>query len=253
MSTASVASFAFGPSAGGGLDPGAASNKHIQFNADTGTFENDAGTDPTENNDNLAFWDDQSGNGFDATQTTDTKRPTWLSAGLDSQPVVDFPDTALEEMSVASSDATIKPFSVIAVVSPDNFTDEHTILGASASGGIQWRIDITTGKISLLKGGVASIGTSSTALTSGQFSVVGVTYDASGNFAFYLNGAADGTGTNDQTFSASNFNIGNKDSGTEFFGGPIADIYVFDTAIKTSAEMIDYSTFLNAKYSDSIY
>ena len=90
-------------------------------------------------------------------------------------------------------------FTYIAVIKASDLSVIRPLCG-SATGSIEIRVE-TNGKITLLKSGVASIGTSTTGIGTSAFKTIGVTY-SSPNVAFYLNGSADGTASSAQTFSA---------------------------------------------------
>jgi hypothetical protein len=99
--------------------------------------------------------------------------------------------------------------------------DNWGIIG-SAGANVEWRIDSVTGKMTLLKQGVAGIGTATTGLVAGAPSGIAVSYDASGNYQFVLNGAPVGSGNNLQVFPwASPPALGRGDGGggytLEFF------------------------------------
>ena len=129
----------------------------------------------------------------------------------------------------AQSNLQLSVFSKAALIIPKvDFSINRTITctqdTASAGGGCQYRVQ-TTGTQQLVKSRTVNIGNSNTALTVNIAYAVGCTYDASGNFVFYLNGKPDGTGTSAQTFTHGPFQFGHNSSGgagnDEWFAGNI--------------------------------
>jgi hypothetical protein len=59
------------------------------YRADTQVYS-DAGTTPATNSSTVQQWNDLSGNGYNLSQATSGKRPTFLSAGFNSKPTVQF-------------------------------------------------------------------------------------------------------------------------------------------------------------------
>lgn len=96
----------------------------------------------------------------------------------------------------------------------------YTITGFEASGNAGPFLAILDNlKLRLAKQNVIAIGDSTGTVSAGSFYYVGVTYNGStGDYAFYINGAASGTGTNLQTFSFGDRWIGNSGVGVEFPG-----------------------------------
>jgi hypothetical protein len=64
-------------------------------------------TEPIDDGTAVRTWSDQSGNGYDATQSTTAARPTYIASGLNGLPVVRFDGTD-DVMSIPSSTATFK-------------------------------------------------------------------------------------------------------------------------------------------------
>lgn len=72
------------------MDPDDFASLELWLKGDAGVFEDDAATDPAENGDGVAVWQDQSGNGNHATQTTGANRPTLDTTGVNGIPAIDF-------------------------------------------------------------------------------------------------------------------------------------------------------------------
>lgn len=183
--------------------------------------------------DQIQTYPDSSGNGQDATQATAAQRPTKQTV---SGRAVDRTDTVDDLFGTAQS-AALNPFTFMAVLSIASFAAANRlIIAASATGGIQLRSDITTGAITLTKQNVATIGTSTTALVAGTPAAICVTYDTSGNYAFYIDGVAAGSGTNLQTFAASVMVL------SVFMGGDVWERILFGSVLSAPqiASMSDY-------------
>lgn len=116
-----------------------------------------------------------------------------------------------------------KPFSYFAVINPvADGTNPRAIRGdGTAANGPEFRIE-TNDKLGLIKQNVINIGSSTGTITNGVINTVGVTYDASGNYVFYINGKKDSFGTNNQTLTVTANYIGEQTGGTpEYFKGHI--------------------------------
>jgi hypothetical protein len=106
------------------------------------------------------------------------------------------------------------------------------VWGSDTSGAIEFRVNDSPHNLTLLKQGVAAIGTSSGTISLTTWTHVAATYDGSGNYAFYINGAPSGSGTNLQTFSftGSNNGVGGSTGGPELWFGTLDEIRFSSTA-----------------------
>lgn len=111
----------------------------------------------------------------------------------------------------------------------------RVILGY-ATAGFSFRIN-SSDQVELLKAGVISIGTS-TGVLDKKYHSVAVTYDASGNYVFYIDGVYSGSGTNLQTITfTGNCQLG-VSAGGEWFKGNIDDVQYYN-AVLTPADILD--------------
>lgn len=136
---------------------------------------------------------------------------------------------------IVTSTYNYKPMTFVAWVYPT--TDQYNYIISENSTAITeytWRIDVTTGKQALGITGTALVGNSNTAVPLNQWSHVAVTYDGSGNFIFYYNGTADGSGTNNQTVTNTEAIQIGKYSTNASFAGNIDDIAVFNRVLSAS-------------------
>lgn len=184
--------------------------------------------------DAIGTWTDYSGNGFNATQATAGSKPTLKKPILSGKAIVRFDGGDFLDATPALSDR--KPVTYVALVNPTNFSDPNgRAITGSYEHGLEWRLD-TAGKQQALKENTASIGTATTAETAGRWTVLVLTYDATGNYAFYSNGVANGSGTNDQTFdAAAHLVVGaNQISVAEFWLGDMAELIQYDTVLSAA-------------------
>jgi hypothetical protein len=179
--------------------------------------------------DPVSTWTDSSGSGNDATEASGA-RPLYQTNELNGLPVVQF--DGVDDQMVSSLSMATKPFTAFAVVKFATFVNEATILGPNASGGLQWRGN-SDQRQGLLKSVTAEIGSSGTQLSVDTFYRLAATYSSGGAYTFYLNGTADGTGTNNQTFSATTLQLARNITG-EDLTGQIAEILFYDSVLGTT-------------------
>jgi hypothetical protein len=142
-------------------------------------------------------------------------------------------------------------FTYAAWVKPTNFTAARTIIGSSSNNGPQFRIDASNGRLELGVQNVVAIAITSTGVTANAWSHVAVSYDAAGNFAFYINGVQQsvlGAPPNLQTFTFSNFLIGKKASTVDTFLGSMNDVRIYNRVL-SSAEMAALAAGNNSQVS----
>lgn len=123
-----------------------------------------------------------------------------------------------------------------------NHTAIHTIKSGkfgAAGGSTEVRVN-TTGNLELVKSAVSLVATSTGTVTDATWTMVSITYDTSGNWVFYINGSASGSGLNLVTFANENAIIGchetNIPTYSDFFLGAIDEFYIWNT-IKTGTEI----------------
>lgn len=144
--------------------------------------------------------------------------------------------------------AATKPVSVIMRITPvsTGVGALQAPLASSVNGGLA--VDTAWGtlaqKVRFLKMNLVNIGSStSDAPASGTPVVLAVTYSAAGVWTHYRNGAADGTGTNDQTFSASTQWVSGQPS--RFYKGTMAALAIYSGAL-SAADVATITTAMNA-------
>lgn len=194
----------------------------------------------------VASWADLSGNGNHATQATSGNKPIFKTNIVNGKPVVRFASASSKFLNLTT------PFSnsaltFFAVIKATGFADASPILSGD-TGAFEYRYSSTRVQ-ELIKSFVLNIGASSTALSTSAFSLIDASY-SSPNYAFRLNGAADGSGSNAQTPASPIKYLGN-DNNAKYFDGDIAEIIVFDSALSTVNKQI-VEAYLAAKYGISV-
>ena len=102
-------------------------------------------------------------------------------------------------------------FTMFCVLKIKNDGSDHCIFGG-VSGAAEWIIKGSDNKQTATKRGTATLGSSSTALSTSAFKQIAVTYDGS-TVQFYKDGATDGSASNSQTMTGKTQYIGNGSSG----------------------------------------
>lgn len=196
----------------------------------------------------VSSWADSSGNSNTATQATGALQPTYNTTGLNSHPAVSFDGGDVLTIPVAVD--LLKPFTFAAALKVTNFAADRTLLAGNGMTGIHIRINNTTGFPNLDKQGTAGIGTATTAMTAATPARLVITYDGSGNYAFFVNAVAAGSGTNNQTFSGAGPGLigAAADTGaSQPLIGFVGDMLMFNTALST-ANRQSVETYLATKY-----
>lgn len=200
----------------------------------------------------LSAWSDLSSNGYNMSQSTGADQPTYYSstAGklINGLPAVWFNGTS--DRMTNSTSVSLANCSIFAVVQLTSDTNNATILGSSASGGLQLRTN-TGARLNLLAEGTTDIGADSSGeITPGSNNAGAATYDSTtGAYAFYVNsGTATTTGTNATTISSHAMVLGFNGSNTsEFWDGAIAEVIVYNSVL-TGAQITSTFTYLNNKW-----
>ena len=197
----------------------------------------------TLNGSKVATWRDKSGNDVVVSQGTDTSRPvrTLSSMKAGRYSVV---GTTATYMHFTGLHANHKPFSVFAAVRFGTDAAYRSIVGSDVNG-MQWRIN-NVHKHSLVKANVVELGVSTNALAANTNHIVGVTYTSAGVYTFYNGNVANGTATNNQTFSATGVTI-LMASAAENFIGSIGEIVKYSRDVTTTERNTLY-TYLSGKW-----
>src|SRR6266446_6293314 len=158
------------------------------------------------NNDPISSVSDSSGNSNNLSQATGINQPLFKTNITNGKAMGLF-DGINDEMTCPLT-ATTNPITIFTLIRPlTSFAVNTSFLGCSAAGGLELRFN-TSGKQEALNANVVSIGTATNAESLNVAVDLGFTYNTSGNFAFYTNGIANGSGTNFTPFSASTVVVG---------------------------------------------
>lgn len=134
---------------------------------------------------------------------------------------------------VALGDITALKNSVFtwsAWVNPTTYAgSERSIIGGSSN--IARFSVASDGTLTLVQTGVATIGSTTATIPLSTWSHVAVSYDASGNYVFYIDGVSVKTGTNlvTFTFTGANFTIGQVS--TNYFNGKIDEVRSYNRVL----------------------
>lgn len=182
-------------------------------------------------NTDITQWDDTSGHARHATSPPG-QRPKVRTGILNGNPIGRW--AAAAELLDWSGNANPTAFTVIAVMKCTNSGSPRTLLSAN-TGGAEGSIPlvwISSNKIELVNTDVAVLATSTTTLSTSSFYTVAVTYvEATGAYAFYLNGSADGSGTATAVGFAHFFRLGCRNGNQNSFLGDIAYAAVWDSVL----------------------
>ena len=162
-----------------------------------------------------------------------TLQSTTLTWETDSQMGMrlNFPRADAAYISTAFPAPTTGPFTLAGWIRTANAGSYRAILGCSANGGIEWRLNPSE-QLELLQESVALVATSGGTVTTAAWAHVALTWASGGAYVFYVNGQAAGSGTNNVTYSAGTFDIGRHGTlSGEGYGGQIADLRVYERSL----------------------
>ena len=197
---------------------------------------------------NVQQWNDQTSNGYDVSAGT---TPLYKTAIKNSLPVVrfgidGFGDPLTSNLDTSALSNNLKPFTIAMVIQSRSVTTDNTIIGGTSDAGIS--VDISGSHFRLLKQATTLIGSNTATISVDTWYILVVTYDGSGNYAFRVNGADDGSGTSDQTFSGSNTRIGVDAAGTGArFQGDMGSLLINSTVL-SSGNIAALENYWNSKW-----
>lgn len=178
-------------------------------------------------------WNDQCGGGFNHSAPATANAPILYQAGainsINTKPAL--LGVSATPTSLNNGSLTANPVNTLWQSAVLSWTSGNSGITGSltATGALEWRVD-SAGTLDLLKANTASIGTSSSALTTATGAIVEAQYNSTtGAFSFWINRTAAGTGTSIQTLTAgtSQLMAGRATSG-ESFNGSIGEIIEYD-------------------------
>lgn len=147
--------------------------------------------------------------------------------------------------------ADTKPCTFFMVVkTPTSFGVYPSAFGPSGNGGATYSVT-TLAHQALDSYSTSLVGLGSATLSTATWYIMAVTYDSSGNYAFYLNGASDGSGNNNLTFSATTSTMGCTEPGNAqqwgFANGYIGECGKYSKALSGS-EINSLFSYLNGRW-----
>lgn len=149
---------------------------------------------------------------------------------------LDFPGAGNSYVDCGNhSSLSLSSLSAVSLIHPRWEATYRTIIGSSASGGYQFRIE-PDHAMRLIKQGLVAMGLS-TGTVPNRKHTAGVTYDRpTGDIKFYIEGAPAGTGSKIQDFVFSNVLLGARKYNSELYDGFLYNINL--AKIVYSAEQI---------------
>jgi concanavalin A-like lectin/glucanase superfamily protein len=193
----------------------------------------------------VSTWEDLGSLSNDATQSTAGNKPILKKDIVNRQSVVRF--DGVNDFLSSPAAADTKPCSFFAVVGAASLAADGVVVGSLIFGGAHMLVQASTGTLFFQKSGIANIGSSSSGIAASTFVLVEVTYDGSGNFAFFINGTAAGVGTNNQTFVSTTTIIGSSRGTSAFFNGDIAALLKLDH-VATATERHTIEAYFGSQY-----
>lgn len=177
----------------------------------------------------LTLWNDSSGNVRNGVITLD---PTTLETNeLNGNQVSRWSGGAMDWTGNAQSNS----WTVIAVLKCTSFASSRTVMSA-ITGGIEGDIPIVwlnaSGQIEIAGNSNGVLATSTTALNTSNFYTICAQYNsATGAYAFFLNGSADGSGTASAFTFAHFTRIGRRNGNQNPFAGDIFYIGLWNNVL----------------------
>lgn len=195
--------------------------------------------------DPVGTWADLSGAGNDATQGSSGQKPTFKTGIINGLPVVRFDGS--DDFLASNASMSLTTRTLIAVIKLAG-SGYRTIVGASSTNALQWRIDSGTGVQTLNRQYTAAIGSSSTDVGTSAFRILAATFTDNASHAFYLDGAADGSGSHSGTItSGRTATIGTNPTAGEWLNGDLAELIAYDSVLG-SGDLGAVTAYLQAKY-----
>ncbi len=213
----------------------------------------DAGTSTTTNNTGIQTWTDQSGNSLDATQGTATNQPTYLTNQINGLPVLSFDSTDdLLSTGTLPADFATTDVSMYIVALTDAAENTSPIVANPDNTSSRFNIHIPWGDnlIYFDHGDISSGGRLTTNFgTLGQFQTYHFQTISGTEQRIYQDGSQLATDANASSFDPTGkiLDIGFYSSTGTYWGGDIAEVLVYNSALNT-AERIIVDNYLSAKY-----
>lgn len=216
-------------------------------------FRSDYGL--TTSGDNITGWADMSGQGYHATQSNGSYRPTVLEDAIQGKRAIRFNGSS-QFLDVAKmfSNSFSTGASLFAVTRPSSLTSGATLIDLG-NGATSNNISLAqangsgTGRFHSYNGSSNSYLDASSAFASDRFKLSEVVQDGAGSAKYYVNGTeiSQGSVNNVNTLDrASNF-LGRKNGGSDYWPGDLAELILYNKAL-TEAERTAVESYLITKF-----
>jgi len=206
----------------------------------------------------VATWPDTSGNGFNATQSTSTRRPTYITGAINGLPVVRFSATSTNYLALTRP--VEDDFTIICVYRASQGIGTGTAFYQGA-GLVNGEVANTVNDFGLslnvngrLLAGTGNpdttIASSSTSFTNGQPHIVVFRRTrSSGALTLYVDGVLQGsaTGGKQSLTTPTQLVLGAQQTLNNYLTGDIAEVKFYDTALSDADRALE-ETALRCKY-----
>ena len=232
----------FGVSASSGFDPLTVAGCQVWLRADTGVYEDSGKVTPaTDDGDVVGAWEDQSGQGNDATQGTTANKPALKLSIVNSQPVIRFvTDDVLTNAGLSETQSN-----TIFIVAAANSGPGSLIDGNHATNRHQTLTKYSTDEIYLWAGTPADYTTTSPITTSNFYLITFIV--AGSSSAIRVDGSAEEDPANTGTNQITGYRLGSNFGGHWYLDGDIAEMIFYDSEI-SGADLSDIETYLMDRY-----
>ena len=207
----------------------------------------------TSSGGNVSAWADQSGNGNNATQSSGTNKPTLVTGAISASPALAFNGTN-EYMALPSGFAKFPSgASIFAVYKPTAGTAGARIIDfgpANTTDSFNLSIaSTTTDTYTVYNGSTATSLTNTAGMTLNQFQLLEMVQTQGGLATMWTNSTQNGQAA---LQSISNVNrtgnfIGQASSGSNYFTGQIAEIFVFNAGLNAT-DRVNLENYVASKY-----
>ncbi len=214
-------------------------------------------TMPAGNGQSVAVWQDDSGNGYHARQTTGSARPTYITLAVNNKPAIRFNGTS---QWLVNGSGSVLPalgsgdFSLFLVVLPTDINTTRTALMLGTSATNQALTASTDGVVkdgSIVWGrfGATLLDTvSPPGLSTSAYGLL-TTVEKSGLLRAWVNAVSADPPTVVQTLSitGTGLSVGAQRNGSQFWQGDIAEVVLYGREL-TEGERLGVESYLKNKY-----
>lgn len=196
----------------------------------------------------VSIWrmEGNSNDSFGSNNGSDTAMSYSTPAGKITQGAI-FNGTSSKFTVGTPASLALSVFSIAGWMNMTDLVANRALISIRGTGSAYVRVE-TTGKVALIKDAAVGIALSTGTVATGAYRMVGVTYDVLGNYVFYIDGSAAGSGTNLVAFTnAGTGVIGTESSSGEFMKGNADEIVVWSD-VKDGTAMADFYNAGVGKY-----